>query len=143
MKCDEKGWFFLFLARFEWSTNDLCLNSSATKIDALFGSLSSSDEDDLFSAKSTTNKTVNPSKPEVAKNPISTSARSNLFEDSDSDDDIFSLASRADKWQRKKFYFSLVKQSTFLVILIVIYDAITWLLIGNVIWIITEYIQWL
>jgi hypothetical protein len=79
-------------------------NKSVTKVEALFGSLSSSDEDDLFTAKTTTTGTGNSSsKPEVVGKSSATSggatiasAKSNLFgDDSDSDDDIFSLASKA------------------------------------------------
>ena len=76
-------------------------NKSVTKVEALFGGLSSSDEDDLFTAKTTTVMKSSSSKPEiVAKSSAPsggatiTSAKSNLF-DSDSDDDIFSLASKA------------------------------------------------
>ena len=80
-------------------------NKSVTKVEALFGGLSSSDEDDLFTAKTTTTmKTGNSSsKPEVVAKISATSGgatiaspKSNLFgDDSDSDDDIFSLASKA------------------------------------------------
>ena len=80
-------------------------NKSVTKVEALFGGLSSSDEDDLFTAKTTTIMKTgtgnSSSKPEiVAKSSAPSggatiaSAKSNLF-DSDSDDDIFSLASKA------------------------------------------------
>ena len=65
-------------------------NKSDDKIDAIFGGLSSSDEDDLFSsstknARKTVTKLTAPSK-NVTK--------TNLFEDSDDDDDIFSLATK-------------------------------------------------
>lgn len=82
-------------------------NKSVTKVEALFGGLSSSDEDDLFAAKTTTIKKTgtgnSSSKPEVVAKSSATSggatiasAKSNLFDDdSDSDDDIFSLASKA------------------------------------------------
>ena len=80
-------------------------NKSVTKVEALFAGLSSSDEDDLFTAKTTTTmKTGNSSsKPEVVAKSSATSGgatiaspKSNLFgDDSDSDDDIFSLASKA------------------------------------------------
>ena len=80
-------------------------NKSVTKVEALFGGLSSSDEDDLFTAKTTkimkTGTGNSSSKPEVVAKSSATSggatiasAKSNLF-DSDSDDDIFSLASKA------------------------------------------------
>ena len=80
-------------------------NKSVTKVEALFGGLSSSDEDDLFTAKTTkimkTGTGNSSSKPDVVakSSAISggatiASAKSNLF-DSDSDDDIFSLASKA------------------------------------------------
>ena len=82
-------------------------NKSVTKVEALFGGLSSSDEDDLFTTKTTTIKKTgtgnSSSKPEVVAKSSATSggatiasAKSNLFDDdSDSDDDIFSLASKA------------------------------------------------
>ena len=81
-------------------------NKSVTKVEALFGGLSSSDEDDLFTAKTTTTtmKTgtgSSSSKPEAVAKSSATSggatiASANLFgDDSDSDDDIFSLASKA------------------------------------------------
>ena len=83
-------------------------NKSVTKVEALFGGLSSSDEDDLFTAKTTAMKTGtgnSSSKPEVVEKSSATSggatiasAKSNLFDDdSDSDDDIFSLASKANE----------------------------------------------
>ena len=81
-------------------------NKSVTKVEALFGGLSSSDEDDLFTAKTTkimkTGTGNSSSKPEVVAKSSATSggatiasAKSNLFDDDSDSDDIFSLASKA------------------------------------------------